>query len=61
MLWGNFAKGKSKFIDTEKHFILEGGHPSPLSAKYWFGCGHFKEANRILDEELQMDEIDWQV
>lgn len=61
MLWGNFAKGKKKFIDTKKHYVLEGAHPSPLSAKHWFGCGHFKEANRILSEELETDEIDWQV
>lgn len=61
VLWGNFAKGKKKFIDLDKHYVVEGAHPSPLSAKYWFGCGHFKKVNEILDEELDEEEIDWQV
>ncbi|MCB0447791.1 MAG: uracil-DNA glycosylase, partial [Gelidibacter sp.] len=39
LLWGGFAKQKSKLIDTSKHKILATGHPSPLSANrgYWFG------------------------
>jgi len=50
MLWGGFAKGKIKRIDTSKHFILESGHPSPLSANrgHWFGNRHFSQANTYL-------------
>ena len=48
LAWGNFAKGICKTIDKKKHFLLQSGHPSPLSQKYFFGCGHFKEANRLL-------------
>lgn len=50
LLWGGFAKKKKKLIDIKKHFILETGHPSPLSANrgYWFGNKHFSKTNDIL-------------
>ncbi len=50
MLWGGFAKKKGKHIDSTKHFILNSGHPSPLSANrgYWFGNKHFSKANDLL-------------
>lgn len=52
LLWGGFAKKKSKLIDTGKHYILTSGHPSPLSANrgYWFGNKHFSKTNKILLE-----------
>ena len=53
LLWGGFAKKKSKLIDSSKHHILESGHPSPLSANrgYWFGNKHFSKTNEILKQE----------
>ena len=49
LLWGNFAIAKSKLIDTNKHHILSGVHPSPLSAyRGFFGCKHFSKANELL-------------
>ena len=36
ILLGNNAKKKKKFIDTNKHKIIEGVHPSPLSANRGF-------------------------
>lgn len=50
MLWGGYAKKKSKLIDKNKHHILTSGHPSPLSANrgYWFGNKHFSKANELL-------------
>jgi uracil-DNA glycosylase len=53
LLWGGFAKGKAKLIDQKHHFILETGHPSPLSANrgYWFGNQHFSRTNRFLQEK----------
>jgi uracil-DNA glycosylase len=53
MLWGGKAKKKSKLIDSSKHFILESGHPSPLSANrgYWFGNKHFSQANELLKKQ----------
>jgi len=50
LLWGGFAKKKSKLIDSSKHHILTSGHPSPLSANrgYWFGNKNFSKTNSIL-------------
>lgn len=52
LLWGGFAKKKSKLIDTSKHHILTSGHPSPLSANrgYWFGNRHFSKTNELLEK-----------
>ncbi len=51
LLWGSFAKTKIKLIDTQKHTILESGHPSPMSANrgYWFGNKHFSKTNAVLE------------
>lgn len=52
ILWGNNAKDKKKYITNPKHIILEGVHPSPLSAsRGFFGCGHFKTVNNLLKEK----------
>lgn len=50
LLWGNYAKKKGKKVNTEKHLILESGHPSPLSAirGHWFGNKHFSKTNDYL-------------
>ena len=50
MLWGNYAKGKEKYINENEHLILKSGHPSPLSANkgFWFGNNHFKKCNEFL-------------
>lgn len=60
LLWGGFAKKKGSKIDTTKHFILETGHPSPLSANrgFWFGNKHFSKTNTFLSE-IGKDEIEW--
>lgn len=53
LLWGGFAKKKTKLIDIEKHAVLTSGHPSPLSANrgYWLGNKHFSKTNTILKEK----------
>ena len=60
LLWGGFAKSKSKLINASKHLILTSGHPSPLSANrgYWFGNKHFSKTNNYF---LQKGEkpIEW--
>jgi len=60
LLWGNYAKQKKRLIDANKHFILEAGHPSPLSANrgYWFGNKHFSRTNDFLDSH-GIKKIDW--
>lgn len=60
LLWGSFAKSKTKLIDDQKHLILESGHPSPLSANrgHWFGNQHFSKANKYLKKNKRKV-IDW--
>lgn len=60
LLWGGYAKKKSKWIDANKHWILSSGHPSPLSANrgYWFGSKHFSKTNYLL-EQVGSVPIDW--
>ncbi len=60
LLWGGYAKKKSKLIDKEKHHILTSGHPSPLSANrgFWFGNNHFNKTNSILQNNLK-NKIIW--
>jgi uracil-DNA glycosylase len=60
MLWGGFAKKKGIKVDREKHFVLESGHPSPLSANrgYWFGNKHFSIANTYLKSH-EREPISW--
>jgi uracil-DNA glycosylase len=61
MLWGSYAQKKGRIIDCEKHLILQGPHPSPLSAyRGFFGCGHFKQANDWLLARGRQP-IDWQL
>ena len=61
LLWGNYAKSKSKLIDDRRHLILMSGHPSPLSANrgLWFGNNHFIKTNKFLVEN-GMSPINWQ-
>ena len=60
LLWGGYAKKKSKLIDEEKHYILTSGHPSPLSANrgFWFGNKHFSKTNSLLQRN-KLPEIVW--
>jgi uracil-DNA glycosylase len=59
ILWGAYAQKKGKNIDANKHCILKGPHPSPLSAyRGFFGCKHFSSANAWLVEHHKQS-IDW--
>jgi uracil-DNA glycosylase len=62
LLWGGYAKKKKKLIDAKKHFVLESGHPLPLSANrgYWFGNKHFSETNSLL-QQVNVAPIDWKL
>ncbi len=61
VLWGNNAKSKKKLIDTNKHYIIESAHPSPLSAsRGFFGSKPFSKTNDILIK-LGIDPINWQI
>ena len=60
LLWGGYAKNKTKLINVGKHRILTSGHPSPLSANrgYWFGNKHFSKTNFLL-EQAGLQPIAW--
>lgn len=61
VLWGSYAQKKGAFIDRAKHFVLQGPHPSPLSAhRGFFGCKHFSKINDYLIAQGQ-EPIDWQL
>lgn len=61
ILWGGYAQKKGAAIDKDRHLVLEGPHPSPLSAyRGFFGCGHFEKANSYLQDRGQAP-INWQL
>lgn len=61
MLWGSYAQKKGAKIDRNKHLVLAGPHPSPLSAyRGFFGCKHFSKANEYLAANGQTP-INWQL
>ncbi|MGL5000365.1 MAG: uracil-DNA glycosylase [Cetobacterium sp.] len=61
ILWGNNAKAKKKYITNTHHLIIEGVHPSPLSAsRGFFGCNHFKIVNEELKNKNRI-QINWNI
>lgn len=61
LLWGGHARKKSAMIDRQRHHVLEGPHPSPLSAyRGFFGCRHFSLANQWLTAQ-GLDPVNWQL
>lgn len=59
LLWGSHARKKAGMIDRSRHLVLEGPHPSPLSAyRGFFGCRHFSRANQWLIGQGRMP-VDW--
>ncbi len=63
ILWGAHAQKKTlkgAGIGDNKHLVLNGPHPSPLSAyRGFFGCKHFSKANAWLIKKGKQA-IDWQ-
>jgi uracil-DNA glycosylase len=60
VLWGNYAKKKLPLIDTARHVVVQGAHPSPLSAKLFFGSRPFSQIDAALGG-FGVDPIDWRV
>ncbi len=61
ILWGNFAKEKSKYITNKNHYIITSPHPSPFSARNgFFGSKPFSKANNFLKSK-GIKEIDWSI
>lgn len=58
LLWGNFARSLKPLI-SDKHIIIEGVHPSPLSAyRGFFGSKPFSQINAYLAKN-NLVAIDW--
>ena len=60
VLWGKAAQKKRDLVDETRHRVVAGAHPSPLSAKLWFGSRPFSQINAAL-QELGEAPIDWSV
>ena len=61
LLWGSHAQKKGQNIDTQKHYVLNAPHPSPLSAHRGFlGCRHFSQTNTLLSQQGNTP-VNWQV
>lgn len=59
-LWGAFAKKKGALVDRARHAVVEGAHPSPLSAKKFFGSRPFSQIDAALKARGQ-PAVDWQL
>lgn len=60
VFWGQEAKKKQALITNAHHVVITAAHPSPLSARKFFGCRCFSQINRALTEK-SMTPIDWQI
>ena len=59
ILWGNFAKEKTKLITNPHHYIIMSPHPSPFSAySGFFGSKPFSKTNEFLIKNGLVP-IDW--
>lgn len=61
IFWGNNAKSKKELVTNPIHLVLDGPHPSPLSAYHgFFGCRHFSKCNEFLIKN-GLKPIDWKI
>ena len=60
VLWGKTAQASLRLIDTTRHVIVQGAHPSPLSVRKFFGTRPFSSINAAL-REMGKPEIDWKI
>ena len=56
VLWGRQAQKKARLLG-EGHVVLTAGHPSPLSVRYFHGCGHFTAINKAIEGQP----VDWRL
>jgi uracil-DNA glycosylase len=59
-LWGAHSRKKAALVDLSRHEVVEAAHPSPLSAKKFFGSRPFSRTNDALIR-LGQAPIDWQL
>ncbi len=59
-MFGKAAQAKRELITAPQHRIVECGHPSPLSARFFMGCRCFSKINAHLGEG-GLAPMDWQL
>lgn len=61
VLWGGYARKKAKLLRSPHHRLIEGTHPSPLSASAgFFGSKPYSSINTALTE-LGYAPMDWRL
>ena len=60
VLWGGYAKKKLPLIDTSRHVVVQGAHPSPLSARLFLGSRPFSQVDKAL-ADLGRSPVDWRL
>ncbi|MDR0353391.1 MAG: uracil-DNA glycosylase [Opitutaceae bacterium] len=60
VLWGRQAQTKRARVTNPLHRVVECAHPSPLSARLFFGCRCFSTVNRLL-AEAGREPVDWRL
>ncbi|GAA4928744.1 uracil-DNA glycosylase [Streptomyces coeruleoprunus] len=60
VLWGAYAQKKLPLIDETRHVVVKGAHPSPLSAKKFFGSRPFTQIDKALADQGHAA-IDWRI
>lgn len=60
LLWGAAAHKKADLIDEKRHTVIRCAHPSPLSARLFFGSKPFSRTNAALRGHSQL-EIEWKL
>lgn len=60
VLWGAYARKKLRLIDTARHAVVQGAHPSPLSAKKFFGSRPFTQINEAVAAQGHTP-VDWRI
>ena len=61
ILWGGYARKKGNFIRKDRHLVIEGPHPSPLSSyRGFFGSRPFSQTNAYLEKTGQIP-INWEL
>ncbi|MGH3390774.1 MAG: uracil-DNA glycosylase [Actinomadura sp.] len=58
VLWGAYARKKARLVTAPHHVVLESAHPSPLSARKFFGTRPFSAVNKAL-ADAGLPEIGW--
>ncbi|MQS06650.1 uracil-DNA glycosylase [Streptomyces alkaliphilus] len=60
VLWGARARKKLPLIDTDRHTVVTGAHPSPLSARKFLGSRPFGAIDTALARH-DLPPIDWRI